>query len=227
MGLLERYKKLFLTRAPAPQNIPARRLAEPAKVIEIRVAVPSWDRLPFYKKAVSLLAHIPLSNRTKGIIIAGLAVLVFYTYNLTIHQKSSSAPSVLASPHLERGTPPYPTVLPAGKKIEELGGWTRISPPDRNPVYTYTDKVDNIMINVSEQPLPKSLKTNTAEQIEQLANSFNATGKITVGGTVVHIGTSENGPQSVIFNKNDLLILIKSSARLDNNQWAEYINSLR
>lgn len=229
MGMIERYKKLLFAAPTAQQDVPVGRFAEPTKVIEIRVAVPSWHKLPLYDRTVRLMAHIPLTNRAKAIVLFAAAGIVFYTYNHAINQKDDfiEASSALAAPKLEKGNPPYDTVLPVGKKIEELGGWTRISPPDRNPVYTYADKIDNITINVSEQPLPQSFKTETAEQIEQLAKDFSATGKITVGGTIVHLGTSDGGPQSVIFTKDDLLILIKSAARLDNNKWAEYINSLR
>ncbi len=184
---------------------------------------------PLYDRVVRMAARIPLSNRAKFIIVAAISVIVFYTYDLTVRQKTDSdtASSISTSQTLERGNPPYDTVIPDGKKIEDLGGWTRISPPDRNPVYTYIDKVDNIAINVSEQPLPESLKTDTAERIDALAKDFNANEKITINGTTVHIGTSDGGPQSVIFDKEGLLILIKSDARLNNNQWAKYINSLR
>lgn len=218
---------MLFSHAPSETGTSTQRGSEPTKVIAITIAVPSWQKLPLYNKIVRVLAHIPLSNRTKFFVIAGAAFIIFYAYGLAANRVGEFEPYSNGPAKLERGTPPYETVLPAGKKIDELGGWTRISPPDRNPVYTYTDTIDEITINVSEQPLPDSFKADTAEKIEAMAKDFNATGKITVGGTIVHIGASDGGPQSVIFNKNDLLILIKSSARLDNNQWAEYISKLR
>lgn len=225
MSLIKRFKLLLSSLLAVEPAAAPRQGAEP-KVIAITIAVPSWQKLPLYDKIVRLLSHIPLSRRTKFLVITGAALLIFYGYSLAANRVDYK-PYPKRSSTLERGTPPYDTILPAGKKIEELGGWTRISPPDRNPVYTYTDKINDIPINVSEQPLPESFKTETAEKIEAMAKDFNATGKITVGGTTIHIGASDGGPQSVIFSKNDLLILIKSSARLDNNQWAQYVNSLK
>ncbi|HEX5456378.1 MAG TPA: hypothetical protein VFW77_03350 [Candidatus Saccharimonadales bacterium] len=127
---------------------------------------------------------------------------------------------------LPKGTPKFDTILPAGKNINELGGWTRVSPPNRNPVYAYTDKVGSAKLAVSEQPLPKKLKTDTDSQVAKVAQNFNAYDKLTSGKTLAYIGTSENG-QSIILSKADLLILIRSTSFLNNSQWAAYINSLK
>ncbi len=129
---------------------------------------------------------------------------------------------------LERGTPAYDTVLPGGKTAEALGGWTRISPPNRDAVWAYTDSIGGIPISVSQQKLPADFKTSdTDEQVSQLAKDFDAQETITAASTTVYIGTSAKGPQSVIFNMNDLLILIKSTAPIAKDQWVAYINSLR
>ncbi|HVU59845.1 MAG TPA: hypothetical protein VHC98_03330 [Candidatus Saccharimonadales bacterium] len=130
-------------------------------------------------------------------------------------------------PKLTKGTPPYHTMLPAGKTIEQLGGWTRISPPDRDPAYAYVDHIGAVQVDVSEQPLPANFEHDTASQIAQLAAGFNATDTLTAGSLVAYIGTSAKGPQSVIFAKGNLLILIKSGAVVPNDQWAAYLESLR
>lgn len=128
---------------------------------------------------------------------------------------------------LTKGIPEFTTLIPAGKTINDLGGWTRVSPSSADPVFAYIDKISNIPINLSQQPLPDNFKTDTEDQIASLASDFKATEKITVGSTIVYIGTSAKGPQSAIFSKNDLLILIKSSVQISNDSWANYINSLQ
>jgi hypothetical protein len=128
---------------------------------------------------------------------------------------------------LSKGTPEYATMLPAGKTAADFGGWTRISPPNINPVFAYSDMIGNISISVSQQPLPDSFKPDIDDQIREFAKSYNANQKITVGETNIYIGTSAKGAQSVIYSKNDLLILIKSSAVVSDDQWATYINSLQ
>lgn len=129
--------------------------------------------------------------------------------------------------HFHSGTrPTYKTVLPDHKSIGELGGWRRVSPPGKDAVFAYDDNINGISISVSQQPLPPSFKTETANHISELAKAYNATNKIDVDGTTVYIGTSSKGPQSVIFAQNNLLILIKSQKVIDNGAWGEYVKSL-
>lgn len=122
--------------------------------------------------------------------------------------------------------PIYQTVLPKGKTIDELGGWKRVSPPKNDPVFAYTDTIDGVPISVSEQPLPQSFKNNTADQVADLAKKFNATDKIDASSLDVYIGTSAKGPQSVIFAKNNLLVLIKSAKKISDTSWAKYAGLL-
>lgn len=157
-----------------------------------------------------------------------IALLFFYkNQNQTIavtktNQETSNEPNKLT-----KGTPKYQTITPAGKNIDSLGGWTRVSPSNADPVYAYVDKIGNTVINVSEQPLPEDFKTDTEQQIAQLAQNFKANEKITISGTIVYIGTSSDGTQSLIFSKKDLLILIKSTAKIENNSWTQYINLMQ
>lgn len=123
--------------------------------------------------------------------------------------------------------PDYRTVLPAGKSIEDLGGWARVSPPDKAPVFAYVDTIGGVQINVSEQPLPEAFKKDTDSEVNKLAEQFGASQKFVVDGTTVHKGTSAKGPQSVIFAKDGLLLLVRASTELTEEQWAAYISALQ
>ena len=127
---------------------------------------------------------------------------------------------------LQKGTPDYDTVLPEGKSIKDYGGWTRVSPPNRDPVFAYADKIGAIPINVSQQPLPKDFADQPDQQIQQFAAGYAANKKLNVNGATAYIGTSAKGPQSVIVVKGDLLILIKASAAVPDSEWEQYIQSL-
>jgi|GEM_PF-1296447 len=189
---------------------------------------------PWLKKLLALIMRIPPPIRRKIVIAAAVIVVVHIGYQALFGPKTPATPSsksntsatATPTPKLSKGTPTYKTMLPAGKTIQSLGGWTRVSPPNRNPVYAYVDKLGGIQIDVSEQPLPANLK-NDDNAVEQLAQGFNATDKISAGGSVAYIGTSSNGPQSVIFVKNNLLILMKSVSPASDALWAAYINSLQ
>lgn len=122
--------------------------------------------------------------------------------------------------------PEFQALLPSGKQIKDLGGWARVSPANQEPVYAYVDTLNGIQLNISQQKLPNNLRSNTAEGVAKLAEGFAATEKIVSGDVTAYLGTSIKGPQSLIFAKKDLLILIKSSGKLSNQEWAEYVASL-
>lgn len=199
------------------------------KTIDININITPLPKLPKPSFA-KLRRHLPHSKRSlftrKRLVILSLVLLTLagsyagYAY-LTRPDGTAMTTSKLAT------KPEYSTMLPAGKSIETLGGWTRVSPPDREPVFAYVDKIDSNKIIVSQQPLPKQFKDNTASQVESFAKGYLADVKITAGNTTAYIGTSAKGPQSVIFSKNNLLILIKSSVKIDNSKWGEYISSLQ
>lgn len=123
--------------------------------------------------------------------------------------------------------PTYTALLPVQKSISDLGGWTRVSPPDKDPVFAYRDTIDGTAVTVSQQQLPASFKGDTANQVADIAKKFNATSQLDINGTTVYIGTSAKGPQSAIFAKRDLLILIKSQKTMSDAAWSTYITSLQ
>lgn len=124
-------------------------------------------------------------------------------------------------------TPLYATILPAGKTIKQLGGWNRVSPQGSTPVYSYTDMLESVMISVSQQPLPETFKREPELQTSKLAESYSATTKLDANGTTVYIGTSASGPQSVIFTKQNLLVLIKSQSKINEKVWTVYVQTLQ
>jgi hypothetical protein len=214
--------------APAPIIITPR-LRYTVKTIHITL---TWPTLPAATELWHKLIRLPKKTWLRVGIIAVTAAIVVIVFNLLSNgstaQPSGNSAAAVGPPQLTRGTPNYNTVLPTGKSIAQLGGWTRISPPGKDPVYTYVDKINGVQINVSEQPLPDEFKADTANKISQLASSYNATDKFTATNNVtVYIGSLDNGSQSVILSKDHLLILIKSTGPLTNNQWAAYVASLQ
>jgi len=131
------------------------------------------------------------------------------------------------SDELTNNAPNFSALLPSGETIEDLGGWQTLSPPTGDVYYVYTDSVDQVSISVSQQALPETFKPNPGQSIEELAKAYSATENFQANGTKVYIGTSASGPQSVLFTKNELLVLIKSQQKIDTSAWTEYINSLR
>jgi hypothetical protein len=200
--------------------------------VEIKIALPSMPDLtpitthPIYATARSTAAKVPRKKLALSGIVIAVILFIIGSNLLADHNARVAADKRSGLQSLAKATPDYPTVLPAGKNIKDLGGWTLVSPPNRDPAFAYIDKIGNMQINVSQQQLPAEFKQKTAEKIEKLAKEYGASEKVSAGNTPVYIGTSEKGPQSVIFTKNDLLILIKSAVKIDNAVWADYVESL-
>lgn len=215
---------------------------EPVKTVEIKIVLPALFSLskaaelskrpirPAYHQVKKQVEKTSKKTRVVTAVLALIATasVVGYTQFYNDDAKIIADTQATGSaPPLQPGTPDYSTVLPASKSIDELGGWKRLSPSDKAPVYVYADAIGSTSISVSQQPLPDDFKSNTTEKVRLLAASFNANEKVTVGNTTVYIGKSSEGPQSVIFYKDDLLILMKSRGEIKNALWADYVKSLQ
>ncbi len=121
-------------------------------------------------------------------------------------------------------TPDFATLIPKGKDIQALGGYARVSPENSAAAYAYRDSMNDVPIIVTQQKKPESLSDQL--KIENLAKAYNATKQVQVDGTVVYLGKSEKGPQSAIFVKDDLLVLVKAEQEITDIYWVEYIGNL-
>lgn len=159
--------------------------------------------------------HPSLTNKKYQLIAGGIVLM-----------GAAAVTYVVARPKPDTSSPTYDVVLPVRRTAEDLGGWRRTSPADSEPVYAYSDEIDDTGIIVSQQPIPDQHKGNVADWVEKVAKGFSATTVIEAGGTDVYIGRSARGPQSLIFTKNNVLILIKSQKTISQEAWVQYINSL-
>lgn len=123
--------------------------------------------------------------------------------------------------------PTWQAVLPQGKTIEQLGGWQRVSPKEAAPVFSYADTLESIPLIVSQQSLPPSFRTNSDQQLSELAKNFNATNKLEKNNLTLYLGTSAKGPQSVLMIIDDVLVMIKSEQKIKDAAWLDYAASLR
>lgn len=184
---------------------------------------PNTDRRLFSKETLIHYGRLAITNK-KTLFVIGVVVAIPAVYGITALLNSD--PGASSGTHKSVNGPDYQTMLPGQKTINDLGGWRRISPPKNDPVYAYSDTLKNVPISVSQQPLPKSFVGSVDDKMSELAEKFNANTKIDGGDTKVYIGTSAKGPQSVLFTKKDVLVLIKSQKKIANEDWADYVKSL-
>lgn len=202
----------------SPRSAPAPTITQPSR----RPAPPQTSRTAPLSSDVQDDSAAPTRRKLftkRTVIIAGVVIIAAggIVAAKMIHQPEAR-PVVSA--------PTYPTVLPNKKSVNELGGWTRVSPPEQDPVFAYSDTVGGVPISISQQPLPQTFENNTDDQIAELARKFNATTKLEAGNTTVYLGTSAKGPQSVILTKKNLLIMIKSEKKITDAAWIKYVKSL-
>ena len=194
--------------------------------------------LPSFKKIDRSLIHnayrrvVNSSRKTK--LISGVMIAVVLTTPSGYHWMSSTSTTtatdpnaVEAKPDLVQGTPKYAVMFPEGRSIKSYEGSTWVNPPDRTPVFVYIDTIESTPINISQQPLPEEFKADPTAKIAQVAASLKTNEKITIDNTAIHLGTSDNGAQSVLFHKNNLLISMTSKTKLATDKWVTYIKSLQ
>lgn len=190
---------------------------------------PAKKRPELFKRA---FAYIRLHRKQSIIVGSILAVILLVTLFLLLRPRTAiiatteGLPDTTKNPTLlVPGTPSYDTLIPEGKSIKDLGGG--LVRNDKNPLFVYVDKIGNVSINVSEQPLPESFKPAVNQHVKDLAVGFGASTRLTIDGNTIYIGTYEKGLQRVIFSKNDLLILMSANTNISSADWSAYINSLK
>lgn len=185
------------------------------------------------------LPKIPLSQKIKKtkvtkksflfvmvvVILATLSAAYYFSQNHQTIAGKNKGNTPYKATKLETGTPKYSTITPDKRKIT----WTKINPPGSDTaIYAYVDKIGDVLISVTEQPLPDEFKTKTAYKVEKLAKNYDANTKLTAGDTTIYVGTSvKDSIQSVILVKSNLLIMIKSKNIVSNQDWVNYVNSLK
>lgn len=193
------------------------------KTIDINISfgnLPKFVRPKLPSKTVIKARTRKLLKNRKVVALAGVAIVIgaagtgIYALNKNNHSNQTAS-----------DTPTYKTITPADKTAGAVT-WKRVSPPNSDAVYAYSDKIDNVVIMVSQQPLPDAFKDDPDGKTGELAKGFGATTKIDADGTKVYLGASSEGPQSVIFAKNNLLILMKSQSKISNDGWTNYIKTL-
>lgn len=167
-----------------------------------------------------------ISYAVPAIILALLITFIIISPMPKPRDTKVTPPPLVTEQDKTAQVPFFETLIPTGKSIEQLGGWTRISPPDKNAVFAYTDSIDNNRIVVGQQPLPEDFKEDTENQLEALTKSYKNSEKITSNGITIFLATSAKGPQAIIFVKKGLLVNIRSGVTITQDKWINYVNSL-
>lgn len=206
---------------------------EATKTVEIKISMPDISQTKTaFRKARQKIRSVKLNKKQWACLAGVIVFLALFSASFSWYgngpkgDTEKQAGGIAGSQDLPEW-PQYPTVLPVGKTIEDLGGWARVSPPESDPVFAFKDTIDDVEVFVSQQPIPSNFESDIENSLAQLAQQFNANEHITAGDTQAYLGTSVEGPQSVVLTKNSLLILVKSVSKLSNRQWEQYLATLQ
>lgn len=173
------------------------------------------------------LPHLPKTPKLRRKeLYLGLAVMLVIVLGLSIAatvkgKKDKGTHDVLGGTVQE---PEFDTILPEGKKENTAGG--EIGYDEAKKVVSFTDTIGNVSVTVSQQPLPDSFKAHPDDEVKKLAESFSANEVISESSPKAYLGTSVKGPQTVIFQKQGLLVFIQSDRSIEKSEWATYITKL-
>jgi hypothetical protein len=167
----------------------------------------------------------------RNIGIAMGIILIFVAGTLLIggnddNKGESKVAGEIETVDIETGVTPSFPVLSIDGSGDVPGGYARINPPGSPNTYAYVDSLDGIPIKVSQQKAPDSVLAD-ASKIQDLAVQFGATESFDAGELTIYIGKSANGPQSILYTKGGLLVLIAADQPISNSTWIEYISNLR
>ncbi len=189
--------------------------------VSINISIP---RIKFKKPSFSIPRALvarkkwAISGIVGVILVSGAVTTLLVTKD---SGKTSDKPGVLADTDQKAD---FAYSLPKGNS-EGLEGAVRFD--SQRKVVNYRDSIGGVAITISQQPLPEGFKQDTDAKVKKMAEEFSATKTIATANPTAYIGTSEKGPQTVIFSKKDLLVFIQSAKKIDDHDWAEYITSLQ
>lgn len=200
------------------------------KRIEIALTLPDTKKLK--QKSKAKLSKLSKRQKIAASIIAVFLVVGFVGIKVFSGDKPAKTndQSVLSSNNSKiplNVTPEFKVLVPADKRMEDLGGFAKVSPPNSAAAYAYVDEVGEARIKLTQQQLPQQFKDKPVTELEKLAKNYNATKLIQINEVAAYVGKSEKGPQTLIFAKDDLLVFAVADQELEEIQWVQYVSGLK
>lgn len=131
--------------------------------------------------------------------------------------------SQMELPELPEATPSFAMLYPSSNEAGDYRT-VRVSPEGNTPAYTYLDDVSGATVRVTQQQVND---IPSYEGLGAVAEDFQATDVVQLDDLLIYHGINErSGVQSVITEKDQILVLIASPRQLPEEVWVSYIASL-
>jgi len=206
----------------------ARQIMKLLRVAQSKIVAIDWSEVR------SLRPKDAIKNRKSMAVSAGALFLVFFLGLNIVSIFRDSRPTISSTSVMGETSdaiqldvkPTFQLLYPNNKDRDAYSGVAKINPPGTPDAFVYVDRIEGIEIQVTQQELPDRFKTNQEQEFREFALNFAATVEIKGDNFTAYIGTSAQGPQSVVAIKDNLLILIKSTTGISPDSWSKYIDSL-
>lgn len=209
-------KRSRLKRAGATTSAPTP--DEKASTVSINIHLPELH-LPKIKLPYKSIAYWgAVGAVTIGVSIGARALVGL----LPTHKSNVAVKGVQTS------SPSFTPVAPSDKPDLAKGSTNNTTSYDATrQLFSYIDTYLNGRITVSQQILPESFK-NSQKALADVAATIGATRTFETAFGTVYVATSSNdSSQRLVFVHKDLLVLMESNKKYDDDAWKYYIENLR
>lgn len=144
--------------------------------------------------------------------------------------KASELKKEVTTGTISTEAPEFKSYTPSSKQIEDLGGWRKLTPPNKNskPAYVFLDSLSGVNFRVTQQEIPASIRNDPQKGLGEISQAQTGTRPVPMeDGSTLYISTTDNGSQSMLVIKGEVLISITSSGILSDDQWKQYITELQ
>lgn len=230
MALKNKAKSSRRKKNIAPNTVQSSRSIDGTKRIEIALTLPDTEKIK--KKSLAKISKLSKKQKIATAGILGILVVAVGVNTLRGDKPNNQTDNsgVLGQSQSQKipvnQSPEFAVLKPADKKVEDLGGFARVSPPGSAAAYTFVDNINGTSIKVTQQEIPPSIKEKPVVGLEKLAKDFNASQIVQIDDVAAYIGLSEQGPQTLIFLKDGLLVFIVAEREVPELQWVEYVSKL-
>jgi hypothetical protein len=205
---------------PRQKQAPAAPVNQPMDTISININLPKFQ-LP--------KVTIPWPKIRKWGVVAAAVLLVFAGSLLAIRfylGVGSDRADGTNSAAGESDKPSYQPIAPKDKQNLASGDDSVSAYDPKRKLYTFNDNYQGTQLTISQQPLPKSFKSDPI-QIRKAADSIRATEEVDTALGMAYIGFDEQANvQRIMLIYRDLLVFIMTNKKLDKETIKTYIETL-
>lgn len=169
------------------------------------------------KNKTSRVVTILLLVVFSGIIMFG------FTRNNSSNQATLGESEDFIDKELPRESASFDLLFPAGTTDSDFEIVRLAGPSGNEQAYTFVDvhETSGATLKITQQKVSEDMN------VEEAAKNLQATDKIQIDETVIYHGYNDDAKvQSIVYKKDETLVLIASSRKLSDDQWVAYILSL-